>query len=616
MFKKKVIPLILVLTLCMSCVLPVNAASISGDVEPSGVEYLENVGVVSLPDRDRYTFNFSQPEGNFYWGSKSVSGSDTVTSYDLNTSVLANGGGTSSSSPATDYLEVYPAGRSYFLFPFTDMYGNPVSISDCIFTVSLQSRKVNYVYSKSNGGSSSFSIGAYSSPLFCFLFYDENYELISSSQVSNSSASFDGTASESTFSIATYSYKVDIPYGTAYIVPRLLYADKFKTVSYSSTSYQYNYTQVSSANMSCSFSFDVLRDMETVDGVWYFDDSPSRGFFDFSQDIDFTSGGVQYTGISAQHGGSMFAITYSYGAGGETVYADQWFGTAKRMIDFGTEPQPISSEFSYWLRYSATRIGDSPGAGMGNISIKDYSGAMEIFTIDSVKFPCTVAVQNNGLAFTYAGDDEVSYFYEYSGSGNFVGCSLVPNDSMTRYTEGRTFTMTSSGSIYLHIEGDVGPDQPVDPDPSEPTEPSDPTEPVDPSDPTGPNDGSGTGSDDPSSDPGSIGEDLLNDLLNAIPDYSEGYVLALIDFSKAFSYEGTDCYLTLPALTMPEISGLIPEFEIMPEMQLDAVGMLGLFPPWIVSLVQSLLTVALIAYCFKELYDTISFFMTLKKGES
>ena len=621
MFKKKVIPLILVLVLFMSCVIPVSAAYVNGDVAPSGESRYESYEVISLPDRDRFTFHFTTPTDNFYWCTQAYCKSTADTpikayTYDLSTSYFGVGGYSTSSTLYNRYAYVYPAGRTYYPVPFTDIYGQPVELYQLCFYVTLGVRKRTVVYSNNVLSSTSYDSGsAVVPPLFVFDCYDIDKNYIGSTSTSSGCQSLTGTASADSFQIATYKASFDLPYGTAYIIPIVRFSKVDSRVS-SSENRTIPYFDIAPVEMSCSLQTDILRDMETVDGVWQFIDHPDSSWDIAEEKVSFTSGGSQYTGISYLYGSSNFAVMYNYEGGGETVYVDQWFGESKRTIDFGSVPQEISTEFGYWLRMSAVRIGDSPGAGMGDITIKDHSGSVELFSIDSVKFPCTVAVQDNGLAFTYAGDDEVSYFYEFGGSGNFVGCSLVPNDSITRYTEGRTFTMTSSGSIYLHIEGDVGPDQPVNPDPLEPTEPSDPTEPVDPSDPTGPNDGSGTGSDDPSSDPGSIGEDLLNDLLNAIPDYSEGYVLALVDFSKAFSYEGTDCYLTLPALTMPEISGLIPEFEIMPEKQLDAVGMLGLFPPWIVTLVQSLLTVALIAYCFKELYDTISYFMTLKKGES
>lgn len=623
MFKKKVIPLILVLALCMSCVIPVSAAYVNGDVAPSGESRFESYEVVSLPDRDRFTFYSTAPTDNFYWCTQAYGKSTAdppikAYTYDLSTSYFGVGGyATSTSLQYNRYAYVYPVGRYYYPVPFTDMSGNPVELYELCFYVTLGVRTRTVKYSDNVLSSTTYgSGGSVPSPMFVFDCYDIDKNYIGSTNASCARQSLTGAVSADTFEIATYKASFDLPHGTAYFVPIVRFHRMDEIVN-SSQYRTFTYCDIAPVEMSFSLQTDILRDMETVDGIWEFSDRVDSGLESGEEKVNFTSGGTQYTGISYLYGSSNFAIMYNYEGGGETVYVDQWFGDSKKIIDFGSVPQEISTAFGYWLRKSAVRIGDSPGAGMGDITIKDYSGSVELFSIDSVKFPCTVAVQNNGLAFTYAGDDEVSYFYEFSGSGNFVGCSLVPNDSMTRYTEGRTFTMTSSGSIYLHIEGDVGPDQPVDPDPSEPTEPSDPTEPVDPSDPidpTVPDDSDKSDWEDLYDNVAGIGNALIDKLKGAIPDYSEGYVLSLVGFSTAFSYEGTDCYLTLPALTMPEIPGLIPEFEIMPEMQLDAVGMLGLFPSWIVTLVQSLLTVALIVYCFKELYDTLSYVFTLNKG--
>lgn len=110
------------------------------------------------------------------------------------------------------------------------------------------------------------------------------------------------------------------------------------------------------------------------------------------------------------------------------------------------------------------------------------------------------------------------------------------------------------------------------------------------------------------------GNSNVGAVTDAVPDYSEGFVNAISSFAKTMSYEGTDATLTIPALTIPAIGDIIPETALSEEMVLDFGQYIKLLPDGILLLVQSLLTIALIVYCFKELYDTIAYVVTLRKG--
>ena len=206
----------------------------------------------------------------------------------------------------------------------------------------------------------------------------------------------------------------------------------------------------------------------------------------------------------------------------------------------------------------------------------------------------------------------MTWDYTYTGSGSFVGVSTVPNAGFTRYKPGTSFVMTSTGSVYLHLEGDLGNGGSGTTDPTDPPAPTDPTDP-----------GGSSGPTEPTKDPledekdqaGVGGNGAADDLAGAIPDYSEGFITALRDFVGAFSYEGTACYLTVPAITMPAIGGIIPEYELYPESVVNVEELFVLLPGNLMLLAQSLLTGGLIIYCFKELYDTIAYFLTLRKGE-
>lgn len=110
------------------------------------------------------------------------------------------------------------------------------------------------------------------------------------------------------------------------------------------------------------------------------------------------------------------------------------------------------------------------------------------------------------------------------------------------------------------------------------------------------------------------GNSNVGEVLEVVPDKSEGFINAIKGFASSMSYTGTSAKLPVPALTVPEIPGLIPNTVLWDGMELDFEQYIDKLPNGLLLLVQSLLTIALIVYCFKELYDTIAYVMTLRKG--
>lgn len=170
------------------------------------------------------------------------------------------------------------------------------------------------------------------------------------------------------------------------------------------------------------------------------------------------------------------------------------------------------------------------------------------------------------------------------------------------------------------------PTDPVTPDPTDPVKP-DTTDPVkpDPSDPSAP---SGSDPTEPTEtnpiDPleheknesNQTGNDSVSGVISGIPDYSADFQVAIQKFAEAASYNGTEAKLPIPAIKMPAIPGLIPSVTILGAQSLDFGEYVKLIPENIMTLVQSLLTAALIIYCFKELYDTVQYVLTLKGGKN
>lgn len=123
-------------------------------------------------------------------------------------------------------------------------------------------------------------------------------------------------------------------------------------------------------------------------------------------------------------------------------------------------------------------------------------------------------------------------------------------------------------------------------------------------------------------DASSKGSDLVDQLTGVIPDYSEGFTTALTDFASNFSYDGTEAILRIPQIRFPEIPSnrrgapLVRSFVMLEEQEVDFSEFAAMMPESVLTLVRCLLTVALIIFCFKELYDTISYILTLRKGDN
>lgn len=111
------------------------------------------------------------------------------------------------------------------------------------------------------------------------------------------------------------------------------------------------------------------------------------------------------------------------------------------------------------------------------------------------------------------------------------------------------------------------------------------------------------------------GADLADQLTGALPNESQGFMNAIQSLANAMSYDGTDAKLMFPAISLPEIPGVMKGYKLSDEMEVDFGFWVQKMPAAVMTLVQNILTIALIVFCFKELYGLISYAMTLK-GDS
>lgn len=110
------------------------------------------------------------------------------------------------------------------------------------------------------------------------------------------------------------------------------------------------------------------------------------------------------------------------------------------------------------------------------------------------------------------------------------------------------------------------------------------------------------------------GNQSTSDATTAITDNSQGFIDSLGGLASSMSYSGTDCAWTFPAITLPAIPGVMDSMQLTTEKPIDFSYWVNQIPANLLLLIQSLLTIALIIYCFKEVYGTISYVLTLRGG--
>lgn len=112
------------------------------------------------------------------------------------------------------------------------------------------------------------------------------------------------------------------------------------------------------------------------------------------------------------------------------------------------------------------------------------------------------------------------------------------------------------------------------------------------------------------------GNEFVDQILEALPDPSTKVLASLKSLTDATSYTGTDAKLQIPGIVLPAVGMLIPETEIWEGAELDFGAYMQLLPEILVTVVQSLFTIAIVLYCVYELIGLIGFCLTLRGGGS
>lgn len=113
-----------------------------------------------------------------------------------------------------------------------------------------------------------------------------------------------------------------------------------------------------------------------------------------------------------------------------------------------------------------------------------------------------------------------------------------------------------------------------------------------------------------------VGNDSVGSLLGAIPGDTDGLLGSFGNLLNCMTTTEQKTKFSFGSLKTPSIMG-IPSYTLVEDISLDLGRYEKENPTFkiILTLVRALLTIALIIYCFKELYSTIQYVLTLRKGD-
>ena len=109
------------------------------------------------------------------------------------------------------------------------------------------------------------------------------------------------------------------------------------------------------------------------------------------------------------------------------------------------------------------------------------------------------------------------------------------------------------------------------------------------------------------------GDESVDGALSAMPNDSDGIISSFDNLLSCMLHTNTNCNITFPELKTPAICG-IPSYTVSKKVMFGIDQIPQYIPNSILYLVRALLTIALILYCYKELYSTIQYIVSLKKG--
>lgn len=108
--------------------------------------------------------------------------------------------------------------------------------------------------------------------------------------------------------------------------------------------------------------------------------------------------------------------------------------------------------------------------------------------------------------------------------------------------------------------------------------------------------------------------DAVNGIISGIDDKGPGFFNAIQGLVQALSYNGTEAKWNFPEVKLPKIEGAWEELVLIQSQEIDFNFWFDKIPVVVINLVRALSTILLVVFCFRELYSTIQYVMTLRGG--
>lgn len=355
-----------------------------------------------------------------------------------------------------------------------------------------------------------------------------------------------------------------------------------------------------------------------IDGIWKANDTvTTSASFSEGVSVNFTSGLVSYNGMLCPSIGSTGPLYYQsiYGTN-SLVYDGSWNDSSYQTVDFGSTPQSVPVSFYNWLTANYTRVGDSGSSEeVSTYYIYEHSSKQLLATI-TLPSPNRIYAVSNGISICDFDSGSVLYNYVWKGLDDFAGFTTVASvspDSENAISVGEfTSNNAPSYSLFLFGADDLsssggsssggssgGSDSGTDATEPTPTTPEPTEDPLDKEQNAATNQGNSS----------------ISDVIDVIPDISADILEAFSSLMSAVSYEGTECKLVIPAISLPALDGICDEIAISEPLEVDLGYWVDQMPVELMAIVRSLFTAGLVIYCCKEVYSLFEYAISLKWGK-
>lgn len=107
----------------------------------------------------------------------------------------------------------------------------------------------------------------------------------------------------------------------------------------------------------------------------------------------------------------------------------------------------------------------------------------------------------------------------------------------------------------------------------------------------------------------SQGNASAEELIEIIPDDSQGFIDAFGSLVSALSYTGTSAKISMQPVSIPAVSSLFPEIQLLDKQEIDFEYYFSMIPAEVLTIIQALFDAAVVLYCMKEFLGLLGSFV-------